>query len=222
MDVAATGELLVRGQAEGLGHALVPGRADRSGFDGNGRSTQRGHLGSCPPGRRGGGRPALDQLAVQVTQGLARPRIGFQLLLLQFDVQVRPGGLSRHLQHGSRHRLGTPRPRFDKQEFLFNAYAARTHRPSLPVDRYSIRLARDRMLREAGFAPPAVPHLMPRTPRSPSSAAAPARSPPTRPANGIDGTSLLLQRHRWNIVAVCRGERGGPGPPGRGWRGACG
>ena len=142
MNVTATGELLVRGQAERLGHLLVPARPDRCGFDGDGRSTQRGHLGSRPRGRRGGGRPAPAQLAVQVIQGLARLRVGFQLLLLQFGFQVRNGGLSRRLQHGSRHRLGTPGPGFDEQELLFDTYAARTHRPSLPVDRYSIRLAR--------------------------------------------------------------------------------
>ena len=31
-------------------------RPDRFGFDGDGRSTQCGHLGSRPPGRRGGGK----------------------------------------------------------------------------------------------------------------------------------------------------------------------
>ena len=45
----------------------------------------------------------------------------------------------------------------------------------------------------------------------------PTRAPrarPRPPANGIDGTSLLLQRHRWNIAVAGRGRRGGPGPPG--------
>ena len=92
VDVAAAGELLVRGQAEVLGHPLIPAGADRSGLDGDRRGAQRGHLGPGPAGRRGGRRPALAHLAVQVIQGLARPRVGFQLLLLQFGFQVRSGG----------------------------------------------------------------------------------------------------------------------------------
>jgi hypothetical protein len=42
----------------------------------------------------------------------------------------------------------------------------------------------------------------------PSPAAPPAR--PRPPANGIDGTSLLPQRHRWNIAVAGRGEAGRP------------
>ena len=75
------------------------------------------------------------------------------------------------------------------------------------------------VLRQAGSAPAAVPHLMPRTPVP--LFRGPARALATR-----------CIRHRWNIAAApaapvehgCRlpGRRGGPGPPGRGWRGACG
>ena len=54
-----------------------------------------------------------------------------------------PQQLGPRLQHGPRHRHGTPRPRFDKQELLFHTYAARTHRPTLPADRFSIQQARD-------------------------------------------------------------------------------
>jgi hypothetical protein len=65
------------------------------------------------------------------------------------------------------------------------------------------------VLRQAGFAPSAVPHLMPRPPvrlfRGPARALA-AR--PHLPANGIDGTLLLLQRHRWNMgVFLLEGAR---------------
>ena len=48
MDVAAAGELLVRGQAEELGHALVPAGAKRLWVDRERKGGQRGHLGPGP------------------------------------------------------------------------------------------------------------------------------------------------------------------------------
>ena len=143
MDVAAAGELLVRGQAEVLGHALVPAGAHRFWLDGHGRGTECGHLDARPPGRGSGGRPASLQLAVQLIEGLARLGVGFQLLLLQFGFQVRTGSLPGSPQHGSRHRLRASGPRFDEQELFFNAHAARIHRPPMPADQSSMRQAPD-------------------------------------------------------------------------------
>ena len=146
MDVAAAGELLVRGQAEGLGHAPVTAVVDYLGFDGNRRGTQRRHLGSGPPGRGRGEGPAPAQLAVKIAERAARLRIGFQLLLLEFELQFRRAitgligagrrcrGLPRRLQNRACHRLRLSGPRFDEQEFLFNAHAARIHHPMLPPD----------------------------------------------------------------------------------------
>ena len=95
-------------------------------------------------------RASSGRLVTGLSRAASRPdrlarhgrELGFQLLLLQFGFQVRTSGLSRHLQHGPRHRLGTPRPRFDEQELLFNAYAARIHRPTMPADRFSMQQAR--------------------------------------------------------------------------------
>jgi hypothetical protein len=138
VDVTAAGELLVRGQAEVLGHALVPAGADRPGVDRDRRGAQGRHLDSGPAGRGGSRRPASAHVTVQVIQRLTRPRIGLQLLLLEFGFQVRSGGLARDLQHGPGHRPGPSRPRFDEQELLFHAHAARTHHPNLPPDRVFI------------------------------------------------------------------------------------
>ena len=146
VDVAAAGELLVRGQAEGLGHTPVTPVVDHLGFDGNRRGAQRRHLASGPPGRGHREGPAPAQLAVKIAEGVARLRIGFQLLLLEFELQFRRvvtgligasrlnRGLPRCPQDRARHRLRLPGPRFDEQEFLFNAHAARIHRPMLPPD----------------------------------------------------------------------------------------
>ena len=82
MDVAAAGELLVRGQAEELGHALVPAGAKRLWVDRERKGGQRGHLGPGPAGRRGGRGPAPAQFAVQLLEGMTGPRVGLQLLLL--------------------------------------------------------------------------------------------------------------------------------------------
>src|SRR5205814_9542215 len=81
VDVAAAGELLVRGQAEELGHPLVSARAEWLWFDREREGAQRDHVGPGPACRRGGRGPAPAQLAVQLLQGLTWPRVGFQLLL---------------------------------------------------------------------------------------------------------------------------------------------
>jgi hypothetical protein len=139
VDVAAAGELLVRGQAEELGHPLVPARAEWLWFDRERGGAQRDHLGPGPACRHSGRGPAPSQLAVQLLQGLTWSRVGFQLLLLQFAFQIRSGPWPGRLQHGSRDRLGPAGVRLDKQELLFHTHAARVHRQRLPADPRSMR-----------------------------------------------------------------------------------
>ena len=89
VNVTAAGELLVRGQPEGLGHPLVPALADQLGLDGDRGGGQRRHLGSGLSGRGRGDGPAPAHLAVKITERVARLRISFQLLLLQLEFQAR-------------------------------------------------------------------------------------------------------------------------------------
>jgi hypothetical protein len=138
--MAAAGELLVGGKPEGLGHVLVPALADQLGLDRHRRGGQRRHPGSGLPGGGRGDGPAPAQLAVQITQRVARLRAGFQLLLLQLELQARrviPGRLQRRACD----RPGLPAGRVDQQEFFFDAHAARIHRRTMPADQASNHIA---------------------------------------------------------------------------------
>ena len=95
MDVAAAGELLVRGQPEGLRHAPVTARADDFRLDRDRRGAQRRDPDPGPLRRGRGGRPAPADLPVQLVQRAARLGVGFQLLLRQLEIQGRAVGARR-------------------------------------------------------------------------------------------------------------------------------
>jgi hypothetical protein len=145
--VAATGELLVCGQAIRLGHLLVPAVVDDPGLDRNWRGRQGRYLNPGPARCADRGCPAPSQLTAQLLQRMARLRSRFQLLLLQLQLQhfrgilprgagvrfaVRSGG---GLQHSPGDRPGLPRPRFNQQELFFYADTTNAHRPTLPTNR---------------------------------------------------------------------------------------
>jgi hypothetical protein len=72
VDMAAAGELLVRGQPEDVGHAPVTARTDDLRFDRNRRGGQRRDPDPGPLRRGRSSRPASADLPVQFAQRAAR------------------------------------------------------------------------------------------------------------------------------------------------------
>ena len=136
MHVAAAGELLLRGQAERVGHLLVAARARYLGLHQDRLGRQRRYLDAGPGRSVSGGCPAPPHFTAEVIERTARLGIGLQLLQLQFDFQhlcphrapsfsagtmslsgVRPPD---RLQYGPGHGLGSSRRHVDQQELFLD------------------------------------------------------------------------------------------------------